>query len=250
MHRLRAGSDLIVLQGGLVLRDVIEVVRTQCSVRGQSAGWSRRSSFAFRYYEGVNANFEPFRTMLNSSKSGVLSVFFDWGDVRNAETVWNEKWHHDNGTVRNVFLHPVFEYNYRRLQLFEDIFQEWSASHFEKQVKYMLNSILHGMMAHGGSKSHTSELFGPRDAPKFLVNCFEKEEDDFSFFHDEEDEDMSEQEEVDGDDLPLDDSRDVMQHALLLAVKAETNLKNAYRFASYFRNLSFDGIRTRNKPTD
>ena len=86
ISRLRTNSDLIVMQGGKIIRDVV---------------LPEPDGKGYMYYEGV-----PHKIFDPQGKG--LHFYFEWGNVRSCDAVFHEKYYDENLNLRNVMLHPTF----------------------------------------------------------------------------------------------------------------------------------------------
>jgi len=117
--RIQTASDLIILQDGVVVRDVIVPVK-----KANSNVVER-----YEYYEGATYQFhEEWR-----DRDDVIFVFFVWGGKigRTPNAVFDSHHYYQNSMdVTNIFLHPAIRIGYNatvQKHILEDIAMEWSS---------------------------------------------------------------------------------------------------------------------------
>lgn len=111
MERIaKSAADILVMQDGLILRDVLEVA----------------SGGQWTYLDGYNYNF-----LSSERKQDAATVYFAWGNSRSTNTILGEQFstpgeeHEYGNQLRNVLLHPVIEWQGRSVHLAEEILNGW-----------------------------------------------------------------------------------------------------------------------------
>lgn len=117
-QRIQSADDIVIMQDGNVLRDVIELIRVGDHCELESSRW--------RYLSGWNYNFLTPRRKLSAA-----TIYFAWGtQSRDASTIWNEQFHVQSrsffgSSLRNILLHPVIEWRGFQVHLMEQPLNDW-----------------------------------------------------------------------------------------------------------------------------
>ena len=119
-RRISGADDIVIMQDGKILRDVIELARPPSAGCGFSSSDKR-----WRYVEGANYNFLP-----PERRAAAATLHFAWGNnSRDARTVLNERYFvkTDSGdeVLRNILLHPVVEWRGFQVHLCEQPLNNW-----------------------------------------------------------------------------------------------------------------------------
>ena len=120
-RRISAADDIVVMQDGKTLRDVIELARPPSTAGCAFSSTDRR----WRYVDGANYNFLP-----PERRAAAATLHFAWGNhSRDAGAVLNERYFvkTDRGdeVLRNILLHPVFEWRGFQVHLCEQPLNNW-----------------------------------------------------------------------------------------------------------------------------
>jgi hypothetical protein len=99
LKRFRNATDILVMQDGRIIRDVVEV--------GEDGKWT--------YLDGYTHPFLP-----TARRDNAATVFFAWGNTRDARTVFGDQYFSDGG-LRNVLIHPVIEWRGRSVHFLESL---------------------------------------------------------------------------------------------------------------------------------
>mmetsp|Transcript_20236 Transcript_20236/g.34564 ORF Transcript_20236/g.34564 Transcript_20236/m.34564 type:complete len:617 (-) Transcript_20236:25-1875(-) len=125
--RIQTASDLLIMQDGDVLRDVLE------PLNAERTQW--------RYYEGVNFKFHPHL----HSRSDLVYLYFRWGDGRRAIHVFDMLYRFsDSDTLINLFLHPTIETDGVIRGILEDLAHAWDTPAHETAI----SKVVRAAMAH------------------------------------------------------------------------------------------------------
>lgn len=125
-HRLDVASDLILLQDGIVLRDVI--------IPSEDVG-------LYRYFEGV-----PYQFLGDSTdRTDVIFIYFMWGEGKKAQDVFeNINRYTDTKKLRNNHLHPVIEVNGFMREIGENVDIDWSGYAYAQVIESTVHAALDG----------------------------------------------------------------------------------------------------------
>ena len=159
-QRINHADDLVIMQDGQVLRDVIEIISGGANCMLDSSRW--------RYLSGRNYNFLTPRRTLSAA-----TIFFTWGNQsRDARTVWNEEFWitskqftlDEYMALRNIMLHPVLEWQGFQYHFFESCLNDWSA--ISDAIVKVFDELLPLMVSsHCGDKNahrHLSKDWTPK----------------------------------------------------------------------------------------
>lgn len=160
--RFQIASDLVVLQDGVAVRDVILpviVASKDDDDNDQSGG----EVVHYHYYEGVTYSFH--RDLFEQGQQQQQSqgsrqqqqqhppiyLYLAWGDGRTAATVFDHVYLFNNThALRNIMLHPVVEVNGLVRETQEDLDMAWRTEEFVPPIKRILREAL----AHDYAKFH------------------------------------------------------------------------------------------------
>lgn len=125
-----SAADLLILQDGHVMRDVIEVA--------PDGRWT--------YMDGQSYNFLP-----AERREHAATVYFAWGNARNAHTALGEQaWVGEAGRedeLRNILLHPVVEWRGKSVHFAEEIMNAWWTLNQRDEIEGVVNELLDAMKA-------------------------------------------------------------------------------------------------------
>ena len=126
MHRVQTAADLIIMQEGTILRDVLLPL----------------SGNQWRYFEGV-----PYAHDSQFQGPGAVHLYFQWGDGRTASAVFDTIYRFsDTKRLANVFLHPVVECQGVVRHIHEDLEMAWNSPPFMDAVLKVARSALAGQL--------------------------------------------------------------------------------------------------------
>jgi len=127
-----SAADTMVLQDGVVVRDVLELA---------SGGLGR-----WTYLDGQTFPFLP-----AERRQSAATIYFAWGNGRSARTILGEQfWVGENGRedeLRNVFLHPVIEWRGKAVHFAEEIMNSWWQLNQRSEVEDVVRELLGAMQA-------------------------------------------------------------------------------------------------------
>lgn len=125
-HRIDIASDLIILQDGLVLRDVI--------IPSEGSG-------IYHYYEG--ASYEYLLQDHPADHDKVVYIYFMWGESKDAHDVFeNINRYTDTKTLRNNHIHPVIEVNGLIKEIGENVDIDWSGYSYTTLIESFVLAAL------------------------------------------------------------------------------------------------------------
>lgn len=128
-HRFQVASDLVILQDGVVVRDMI--VTEKCE----------DGKIRYRYYDGATYKF--FADFLN--RQDVTYLYLAWGDGRSAASVFDNIYlYNDTQKLRNSKLHPVIEVNGLVREVQEDLDMAWNSPRFIDPIKQAVLDAITG----------------------------------------------------------------------------------------------------------
>ena len=126
-RRLDITSDLIILQDGVVLRDVIIPSDDELGL--------------YHYYEGITYQFHDGAI----DRDDAIYVYFMWGDTRRAQDVFeNVNRYSDTKALRNLHIHPVVEVGVMIREMEEDIAVDWSGYFHTEAIDATIRAALDG----------------------------------------------------------------------------------------------------------
>ena len=126
-HRLDITSDLIILQDGMVLRDVIIP--------------SDEKPGLYHYYEGITYQFHDDAI----DRDDAIYVYFMWGDTRRAQDVFeNVNRYSDTKALRNLHIHPAVEVGGMIREMEEDLAVDWSGYFHTEAIYVTIRAALDG----------------------------------------------------------------------------------------------------------
>jgi hypothetical protein len=131
LGRIQTADDLIIMQDGGVLRDIVLLPTEDHPV--------------YRYYEGVNHKFhDNLRDVDDDNK--IISLFFAWGDKgKTAINVFNGVIRYsDTSALLNVFLHPAIEVGGLRRDMQEDLEHGWFREEYKESCLKTIGEALDG----------------------------------------------------------------------------------------------------------
>jgi hypothetical protein len=124
VHRVQTAADLIIMQEGVVLRDVI-----------LPAG-----SGKYRYYEGV-----PYLNDERFLHPDAVYVYFAWGQGRGAREVFDSHYRYsDTLKLINMFLHPIVETKGLVRHVHEDLEMAWNSEPYIDVLNRVITQALEG----------------------------------------------------------------------------------------------------------
>ncbi|CAB9500673.1 FAD-dependent oxidoreductase domain-containing protein 2 [Seminavis robusta] len=133
--RIQTADDLIILQDGVVIRDVIVL----------PDGSEVSDNPLYEYHEGVTYHFHEEQF----GHRRLVHLFFAWGDSRSADKVFDSHHHFsDSNGLVNGFLHPVVEVQTAdgplQRHVVEDLFMEWRRPGFGSAIEKVIRNALMG----------------------------------------------------------------------------------------------------------
>ena len=132
--RFQVADDLVILQDGVVVRDIIVPV----------------SDDIYHYYEGISYQFHS--ELMN--RDGIISLYFAWGDGRSVESVFdNILRFSDTNRLINLFLHPVVEVNGLTRACMEDLEQAWNTPGYISSITMVVRQAIDGDLSMFGEKA-------------------------------------------------------------------------------------------------
>lgn len=152
LRRVQFADDLVNLQGGQVVRDVI----------APSPGKAPGSSWS--YFEAVPYKFVNF-------PKGSIHLYFSWGNATDGTDVFEGKVRRQDSSLYNRFLHPVIERFGRVREIQEDVDVEWNDAWQEDEVYSAVDQALRN----DTTNWHPSNTWVPYDKmPRELKTAAEK----------------------------------------------------------------------------
>lgn len=125
--RCQVANDLIILQDGVVISDVIVPVSPESDI--------------FHYYEGITYHFHPEL----SGRDDLIYLYFAWGKGRTVQHVFDGVVRYSNTkTLINLFLHPVIEVNGLTRDVHEDLEMAWNNSAYVSAIDVTIRAALAG----------------------------------------------------------------------------------------------------------
>ena len=127
VDRFQFADDLVILQDGVILRDLI-------IPSDDDAGM-------YKYYQGVTYHFHKELMQAN----GVTAIYFSWGDgrTRNAGHVFDSVYRFaDSGRLINSFLHPVVETGGLVREIPEDLEMTWQDPNYVAAIEKVIRKAL------------------------------------------------------------------------------------------------------------
>jgi hypothetical protein len=125
IRRVQIADDILIMQDGTVLRDVILPLPDGSS---------------YRYYEGV-----PYQFKKMWQRSDAIYLFFGWGDARTTAQVFDGRYRYsDTHRLINLFLHPILETQGLRRHIQEDLEMAWRHAPYLKVVESSAREVLNG----------------------------------------------------------------------------------------------------------
>ena len=126
-YRLDIVSDLILMQDGVILRDVIIPI----------------GDGFYKYFESATYQFHE--DIRESKPEETIYVYFVWGDTRRAEDVFdNVNRYTDTKALRNGHIHPAVEVNGLIREMEEDIAVDWGGEFHQEAAFNTINAALEG----------------------------------------------------------------------------------------------------------
>lgn len=154
LKRIQVADDLIILQDGVVVRDIAVPTKENKNV--------------YHYYEGISHEFHDGI----AKKEGAISLYFAWGDGRTAQHVFEGIYHYTNtNTLLNIFLHPVIEVNGVARALQEDLGMAWIIPGYVKSIVDVVRRALDGKL----------ESFTPRPKLSYERTVANLQEDSYKY---------------------------------------------------------------------
>ena len=104
LARYHAAHDLVILQDGVVIKDVaIKVTAPD--------GHDGNGTTHYKYFEGISYKFQDEL----ENREDVISFYLGWGNGRTVGHVFDNNWRYtDTGGINNMFLHPIIQVGDKR----------------------------------------------------------------------------------------------------------------------------------------
>lgn len=139
INRFQISDDLVILQDGVVLRDMIVPVR----ISGEEDSDEEEIPVGdrlYHYYEGVTYKFQK---EIDLQREDIIFLYFAWGDGRNAATVFDNAYmFNDTHQIRNIYLHPVVETNGLIRETEEDLEMIWNTNQYVYPIRRIIRDAL------------------------------------------------------------------------------------------------------------
>ncbi len=128
IHRCQTGDDILIMQDGVIIRDVILPT----------------GDGLWYYYDGV-----PYQMMPELQHPDAIHLYFSWGDCRGAAQVFDSVYRYSN-TKRlvNLFLHPVLETRGVVRHILEDLEMAWRHEPYVQTIVDVAREALSGNTSH------------------------------------------------------------------------------------------------------
>lgn len=129
--RIQIAHDLVILQDGVVLRDMIIPAGTNGDEE------------IFNYYEGITFEF-PHKDIVN--RNDAIFVYFAWGNGRTPLHVFDSHARFDEEKIGliNHFLHPVIEVNGLERHIMEHLRMEWGETPYVRAIDKTIRAAIDG----------------------------------------------------------------------------------------------------------
>jgi hypothetical protein len=125
--RFQVAHDLIILQDGVVIKDVAVPVLGETD--------------KFHYYEGVTYVFHKNL----QDRDDIISLYFAWGDGRHVQNVFDGVVRYtDSKALINFFLHPVVQVGALTRDIHEDLEMTWKDPAYIDAIEKTIRNALDG----------------------------------------------------------------------------------------------------------
>lgn len=146
--RFQEAHDLIILQDGVVIKDMVVPVLGETD--------------KYHYYEGITYEFHK-----QLGRDDIISLYFAWGDGRRVENVFDGVIRYsDTKSLINFFLHPVVQVGSMTRDIHEDLEMAWKDPAYIAAIKKTIQNALDGDLS----------LFRPKPAFPYVRSTINQTE--------------------------------------------------------------------------
>lgn len=130
--RVQVADDLIILQDGRVLRDVIIPEK------------DGNGNMIWRYYEGATYDFH--KDLTDGKGDDIIYLYLAWGNGKTVSHVFDGTWRYsDTQTLINMFLHPVVQVGPSLARdIHEDLDMSWTDPAYVVSIEKVMMEALDG----------------------------------------------------------------------------------------------------------